>query len=195
MFRVFMDNKLLKCGVVGGVIVFIWCLISWMILPWHELSLKQFKDEKRVYEAIRDNAPVSGVYILPNMYVYRDGMSKSDMNKMVANQQEMMAKGPVMFACISRDGVKGSIRPFVISLIIQIIGGLIITWMLLQTKFNAFKKQVTFVTVAGVLVGILGVLPAWNWWAMSMSYTLSIILDLVIGWFLAGIAISKLLKR
>lgn len=191
-----MNIKILKCGVVGGVIVFIWNLISWMILPWHELSLKQFKDEKKVYEVIRENAPVSGVYILPNMYAYRDGMNKSDKNKMVANQQEMMAKGPVVFASVSRQGLAGmNITPFIISLLIQIAGGLIITWMLLQTKFNANKKQIAFFTIAGVLVGILGVLPAWNWWAVSFSYSMSVILDLVIGWFLAGIAISKLLRR
>lgn len=191
-----MDKRILKCGIVGGVVVFVWGVISWIILPFHENSLHQFKDEKKVYEAIRDNATESGIYILPNMYVYRNGMSQSDMRKMMANQQQMMAKGPVMFASICVEGVSGATyAPFIISLAIQIFGGIVITWMLLQTKISAYKKQVGFVTLVGLLVGILGLLPAWNWWGFSAAYTLNCIADLVIGWALAGLAIGKLLKR
>ena len=191
-----MDSKILKCGIIGGLIVFVWGLISWMILPWHERSLNHFKDEKKVYEVIKENAPESGIYILPNMYAYRDGMSRSERNKMIISQQKMMANGPVVFASISRDGVgKVMLKPFVISLFIQIVGAGIITWLLLQTKIVVYKKQVEFITVAGLLVGVLGILPAWNWWAYSTSYTAVLIADLVIGWCLAGLAMGKLLKR
>lgn len=190
-----MDKKILKCAIVGGLVVFIWGMISWMVLPWHSNSFKQFQNEKEVYEAIKDNAPTSGVYILPNMYVYKDGMSQSDIKRQMSDQHHMMSKGPVMFASISVEGMKGmSLKPFVTSLIIQIIGAGIITWMLLQTKINVYKKQVIFITVAGFLVGLLGLLPAWNWWGFSGSYTFTCFADLVISWCLAGLAIGKVIK-
>jgi hypothetical protein len=191
-----MDSKVIKGGIIGGLIVFVWGIFSWMILPWHERSLHHFKDEKKVYEVIKENAPESGIYIMPNMYAYRDGMSRSEKNKMIINQQKMMVNGPVMFASVAREGVgKMMFQPFIISLIIQMIGAGIITWMLLQTKIVIYKKQVEFFTVAGVLVGVLGILPAWNWWAYSTSYTAVLIADLAIGWCLAGFAVGKFLKR
>ena len=100
-----------------------------------------------------------------------------------------------MFASVCREGVVGmSYGPFVISLIIQVLGAGIITWMLMQTKLTPYQKRVSFVTLAGVLVGVLGLLPSWNWWGFSGAYTLSCVADLVIGWFLAGLAIGKLCK-
>ncbi len=190
-----MDKKILKCAIVGGLVVFIWGLISWMVLPWHSNTFKQFQNENEVYEAIRDNASESGVYILPNMYVYKDGMSQSDVKRQMSDQHHMMSKGPVMFASISVEGMKGvSLKPFVTSLIIQIVGAGIITWMLLQSKFSAYRKQVIFVTIVGFLVGLLGLLPAWNWWGFSGAYTFTCFADLLIGWFLAGLAIGKVIK-
>lgn len=191
-----MDNRFLKCALVGGVIIFAWGIISWMLFPWHQQSLKQFKNENAVYNAIKDNAPESGIYILPNMYVYRSGMSQGDLNRQVSVQHQMMEKGPVMFASVSREGV-GGMRyiPFVTALLIGIVGAGIITWMLFQTKLTMFRDKVIFVTVAGLLVAILGSLPSWNWWGFSAAYTLGCMADVIIGWFFAGIAISRLSKK
>ena len=191
-----MDNRILKCGIVGGVIVFVWLLISWMFLPWHYQSLKKFRDENKVYNVIRDNAPVSGIYILPNMYVYREGISQNELNREMASQTQMMARGPVLFASVSVDGVTGPrYLPFVIALLIQIVGAGIITWMLFQTRLGTSEQKITFVTTVGLLIGILGFLPDWNWWRFSLSYTLGCMADQLIGWFLAGIAIAKLSRK
>ncbi len=191
-----MDNRILKCGLVGGLIVFVWCIVSWMFLPWHHRSLNKFKDESKVYQAIKDNAPVSGIYVLPNMYIYRDGASQSDLNREVSSQTQMMQKGPVMFASVCVEGITGSMyMPFIISLIIEVVGAGIITWMLFQTRLTAVEHKIAFVTLAGLLVGVLGLLPSWNWWGFSLSYTLGGMADLVIGWFLAGIAIVKVAKK
>jgi hypothetical protein len=167
-------------------------MISWMMLPWHAQTLNKFTDECKVAQVIRNNAPTSGVYILPNMYAYTDSTSQQEMVK----GSSMMDKGPVVFASVMRDGMgKMTARPFVISLILQIIGAGIVTWMLMKTKGLSYRQQVGFVTLFGVAVAILGILPQWNWWGFSIGYTLSCMIDLVIGWFLAGLAIAKLCKR
>ncbi len=187
-----MSKNHLKCALIGGLIVFIWGLFSWMVFPWHQTCLKKFSNESDVAAVIRDNAPTAGVYVLPNTFSYHDGSTHREMSK----GMEMMEKGPFVFASVRPYGIgKMSMGPFLVSLIIQIIGAFIVTWMLMQTKNLPFKKQVGFVTVFGLGVGVLGQLPNWNWWGFSSAYVLANIVDLVVGWFLAGFGIAKVLKK
>ncbi len=138
---------------------------------------------------LQANASTSGVYMLPNMYGY-DSSSAESMDDGLF----MMKNGPTMFASIQLEGMPRSMKPFLISLLLQIIGAGIVTWMALHTKGLRFGQLVAFVTLFGVGVGVLGVLPAWNWGGISSHYALVLFLDLVIGWFLAGLAIAKICK-
>lgn len=184
-------KKFIKGAVIGGVIVFLWCLVSWMILPWHAMVFNSFTDENSVANAIRDNAPVSGVYILPNTYSYNASTSTSTMEQGLI----MMQTGPTMFASIQVNGMGSrTVKPFIVSLIIQIIGAGIVTWMLLQTKGLNYRQKVWFVTLFGIAIGVLGVLPGWNWWSLSAGYAITLFADLLVGWLLAGFALAKICK-
>lgn len=184
-------KKLIKGAIIGGAIVFLWCFVSWMLLPWHAKTFNKFSNEESVADAIKNNAPVSGIYILPNTFLYDSSTSSDEMQ----NSMTMMQEGPTLFASVRLEGMgQKTIRPLIVSLLIQIIGAGIITWMLLQTKGLKFKQKVLFVTLFGIAIGVLGVLPAWNWWCFSASYTLSICFDMVVGWFLAGLAIAKICR-
>lgn len=185
-----MGKKFIRGAVIGGVIVFLWCLLSWMLFPWHKQMFKQFEDERSVAEVICNNASASGIYLLPNTFAY-DTATADDT---VQSGLMMMHNGPTMFASVQVNGMpQTTARPFVVSLLLQVVGAAIVTWMVLQTKLR-FKQKVVFVTLYGIAVGLLGVLPAWNWWAFSPIYTLYLFANLVIGWFLAGLAIAKICK-
>ena len=184
-------KKVVKGAIIGGVIVFLWCLVSWMILPWHSMVFMKFNDEQSVAQAIKDSAPASGIYVLPNTYDYSSSTPTEQMQEGLA----LMQAGPTMFASVQIQGIgQKSVRPFVISLLIQIIGAGIVTWMLLHTKGLQYKQRVGFATLYGIAIWILGVLPSWNWWYFPMSYILFILFNLVVGWFLAGLAIAKICK-
>ncbi|MES1226421.1 MAG: hypothetical protein ABUT20_63685 [Bacteroidota bacterium] len=184
-------KKLFKGAIYGGIIVFAWCLFSWMVLPWHTKAFKKFQDEESVAEAIKNNASESGVYILPNAYKYDSNTPSDQLDKGMM----LMQNGPTLFASIQVNGMgQKTVKPFLVSLIIQILGAGIVSWMLLQTKGLKTKQRVRFVTLYGLAIGILGVLPAWNWWSLSLGYVSCIFFDLVIGWFLAGLAIAKVCK-
>ncbi len=187
-----MQKTLLKSALIGGLIVFIWGLFSWMVFPWHQTCLNKFDSESEVASTIRDNAPVSGMYVLPNTFAYNDKTSQSDMDR----GMRMMQNGPFVFASVRPHGMGGmTVAPFIIALIIQIIGAFIVSWMLLHTKGLHHKKQVGFVTLFGLSIGILGQLPDWNWWGFSACYVITNIIDLVVSWFLAGLAMVKVLRR
>lgn len=179
-----MKKGLVRAALIGGVILFVWGFISWMVLPWHRMQYHRFKDERQVQQVIKQNAPEAGVYVLPHC-------CNQDKEELSSLKNE----GPVLYGVVRMTGYHMGAKPLIISLITQILGAAVIAWMLMQTKYKEYKDKVFFVTVAGFLVGLLGLVPGWNWWGFPMSYTLVMWLDLVIGWFLAGLAMGKLLKK
>ena len=186
-----MVKSILKNAAVGGLIVFLWTMVSWMVFPWHQYPLKKFANESAVANVISENAPNDGIYILPNTLHYSDKTSKKE----ISQGMQMLENGPFVFASVRKGGMgKMTPTPFLISLITQFIGALIVCWMLAQTKGLKFKKQVAFVTLFGIGIGIVSQIPNWNWWGFSACYTRVSMLDYIVGWFLAGLAIAKLNK-
>jgi len=179
-----MGKALIKGTVLGAVIVFIWMMISWMVFPWHCTVMNTFTDEDKVSSVIMENTLKDGIYVLPNIC------------ESANEHTQAMKKGPVMFASIQRYGFDvNSMAPYILSLIIQLIGAFLITYLLLLSKDMGYWKGVWFITLFGLTIGVLGLLPNWNWWGYSIGYVGLGILDLVIAWFLAGLAISAVAKR
>lgn len=186
-----MNITLVRCSVIGGLIVFIWGALSWMALPFHKDCFLRFENEYHVAEKIKENAPQDGMYILPNTMRADDNVRY----KHITRAKRMLEDGPFMFASVRTNGLgKMSILPFIGSLLTQIAGAFFITWMMMQTKFHDFGRKVGFITLFGLAVGILSQIPDSNWWGFAWKYTIVNIFDFVIGWFLAGLAIAKFSK-
>jgi hypothetical protein len=170
---------LLKGAILGGVIVFLWSAISWMVLPWHAAVVNDFTDEAAVAEVIKANAPRPGMYVLPSM-------KSSD-----ATTMERRREGPFLFASV-RPGRFDFSMPMLMlnSLLIQIAGAFVLTALLLTSRHLTYPGRVLFVVVVTTTGGILSHMAYWNWWEFSGAYTLVTLADLVIGWFLGGLVIS-----
>jgi len=185
-----MGRGLILAGIVGGIIAFAWGLFSWMVMPWHKLTVEKFKNDDIVAQVIKENAPTNGVYILPNLYHYGN-MPMSQ--KQIEVEDRLVTEGPFVFAAVSLQGRDvHSFSPFLGSIVIQIIGALFTAWLLLHSRAFKYARRVLFVTVVGMLVGFLSYMPAWNWWGLPSAYSIIGIVDLVIAWFLAGLAMAKL---
>lgn len=182
-----MGTSLLKGCIVGAIIVFVWLMISWMVIPWHCAVMEKFTNEEAVANVIMENAPKDGVYILPNICNTMKNMDK---------KADAMKKGPAMFAAIQRFGFDiDSVAPYIIAFIIQLIAAFFVTYMLLLTKGLDYFNRVWFVTVFGIAAGVLCAFPNWNWWGFSFGFAAIEFLDFVIGWFLAGLGIAAVIKK
>ena len=191
-----MNHALARCAIIGGIVVFLWGTISWMVLPWHEMTMHKFKNEKRVAEVIQENTDRSGVYVLPNIRCHEKGMSQKDKKEGMMRGKEMMQTGPVLFATVQKNGMKmDGALPFVLSLLIQIVAAFLITWLLLMTKVMPYMRQVGFVTTIALIAGILIYVPDLIWGGTSLCFTIVSMLDLIIGWFLGGLVIAKLARK
>lgn len=190
-----MVQRIIKCGLVGGLILFVWGAVSWTILPWQRGQMKAFSDEGDVRSAIVDNAKGgSGLYVLPNLHKYAG--NSEDM----AEAKAKMAQGPFVVASVCLEGrTPGMVGPSVMSLILKIVAACLVTWLLFKTQHQAypldFHKSVKFVTVVGVVIAILATIPYGIWFAFPAHFVIGSIIEIVFGWFFAGLAISKLAMR
>lgn len=175
-----MWKTLFRCGIVGGVIVFLWTMVSWMVLPFHSGGMKKFVDESEVVSTITQYGPKDGIYVIPSM---RD-------------RQHEAKDQTFVFVNLKRGVNFGEMgKPMAFGVFVQIVSAMLITYLLLKTKAMKYWNRVFFVTIIGLIAGLIGVLPAWNWWYFPTSWILLDVFDLIVGWFLGGMVIAKLLKN
>lgn len=183
-----MMQKLVKCALIGGLVLFLWGMLSWAILPWHKMYMHKFKDEGRVARVISDNAPESGIYMLPNM-MHLDKDSEEMMDA-----RDNMRQGPFMFASISLEGRNPDKMVSIVKcLILKIVAVFLVTWLLLQTKMR-YNRRVGFVAMVGIVIALTAALPYWIWSGFSAGFTLTYLFEMIFGWFLTGLVIAKLAK-
>ncbi len=173
-----MAKKLILGAVLGGLVYFVWGFLSWTLLPWHVATMGSFADQDAVVSTLTANTQGRGIYIYP---------PEGDQS---AAGQEKMAQGPLVFVSIDDRGMPSMGPPIVRSIVIQIVGALLVTWLLLQATGLSYGRRVLFVTVFGLVAGWLCYLPPWNWFGFATGYTVVAILDMVIGSLLAGLVIA-----
>jgi hypothetical protein len=182
--REIMVQKIMKCGFIGGFILFIWGAAAWTILPWQTYQFKKFSNEKDVRFTIKDNAPASGLYTVPSMN-YSNAEEKAEFNK-------QLAEGPFVFAAVMAQGKNPSmVGSIVAGLILKIVAACLVAWALFQTRLE-FNKSVTFVVVIGLVIGLLASMPYVIWFGFPGMFAISCIIESVFGWFFAGLAMAKI---
>lgn len=180
-----MGKALITGTILGAIIVYVWMMISWLVLPWHCTVLNSFTDPEAVGTVIVENTAGDGIYLLPNL-CDAENMSEHKVN---------MRKGPVVFAAVQKYGADlDSVIPYIVSFIIQLIGAFLVTYLVLLAKGIGYWKGIWFITILGFTIGILGYMPSWNWWGFSFSYAAIQTIDLVVAWFLASFVISAVAK-
>lgn len=167
----------IKSGVLAGMVLFFWGAFSWMVLPWHNATLHSFIDGQAVANGLEANVLQSGIYVTPM------GMGGS----------QDRAQQAYVFASVHLQGMPSSMFPaLLISLLIQIAAAILVAYMLSKTTGLTYCKRVKFVSFFGLAAGIVTYLPYWNWFCFDATYTFVMMADLLIGWLLAGLVLSRI---
>lgn len=164
----------LLLSVVAGTVLFVWGFISWAVLPWHMMVAHKFTNEAAVSQVLKDNSPQTGVYYLP--------FSEKD-------------HGPNQvgaFANVLTQGTEMNMgKQMSIALITQIISAFLVLGLLGMTSGLTYWSKVGFFALVGLTIGFVSHVPYWNWFGFSTPYTVVMMLDILIGWVLAGLAVAK----
>jgi hypothetical protein len=187
-----MDLNLLWAALAGGAALFVWGFVSWMLLPWHNAAYSAVADEDDLARAIAKNAPVSGIYGIPAPGCGKGGPPeerKATMEKAMAR----MKSGPLLFAVVKREGVGPMGGYFAKSILISVLAAGLAGWLLQKTGIVSTIDRALFVMlVAGVGIFTTNMLN-WNWHHFPTRYTVVMIADGAIGWFLVGLAVALVL--
>ncbi|MBI1870630.1 MAG: hypothetical protein HYS07_05470 [Chlamydiae bacterium] len=186
--------KKLIGGVLGGVVLFIWGMISWMVLPWHNSTMASFTNEAAVETALMANAPQQGIYVLPGCNHIDTSLSAEEKKALQKKNYEKMEKGPFAFVVMNPQGTGTMARSMGRGLAIQILAALLMSCLVFRVGAERFSCRVGLVVMVALIAGIVCELPSWNWWGFPLPYTLVSMADLLIGWFLAGLVIAKVVN-
>ena len=187
-----MFKSLFLGAALGGITLFLWGAVSWIMMPWHMHALHQFEDESQVAQTLTTNAPVSGIYLLPNVLHAQSRTHPEIAQKERAEAAARMRQGPYAFVAVTLKGMDPTKpAPYVYALAVDVICALLVSGLLMQTQELRYLQRVWFVTIVGLVVGTASQLPNWIWWRFSDEFTAIGFLDAVVGWLLAGIVIAR----
>ena len=165
-------------AIICAVVLFAWGAVSWMILPWHQMVTNEFTDEAEVAEVIKENAPKAGVYYLP--FAHRD---------------QKAGETAAFVNALPQGYDPGMIKQLVTQFIGDLISALIVICLLSQTAGLGYWGRVGFVALVGVAIGFVSHFPYWNWFGFPTPHVVVTVIDSLIAWFLAGLAIAKLVAK
>lgn len=169
-----MNRKVIISGMIAGIIVFVWGMLSWMVLPWHTATVHDFGNEMVVSKAISAATLESGVYSIPSM-----------------KDQDKDYDGPIVFVSVKKEKVLKMPWCMIGGLVIQMLAGIFLAWILSLSKIEGFKERLHIICKVVFFAVIVCVIPDWYWWGFSTGYSLVMIADLLIGWGIAGIFLAK----
>ena len=189
-----MAKQLALGSVLGAVVLFVWSFIAWTLIPWPGEPLRSFTNDDAVASAIKANAPRSGNYLLPNEVKRAPGMTDDQYKAAQQVAMEKMSRGPVVFAAVRLEPFGAMTRPLVIKFITLVVVALLASFLLLQTSGLSYARRVVFLTIIGLIVFMGANVDEWNWWGFSTAYTAMQLGVLVIGWFLASLVMSAVVR-
>jgi len=168
-----MAKTLIKGALLGGILLFVWGNVSWLMLPWHDMTLHAFSDENAVLTALQANAPSSGIYTYPGP------------------KTTSAAAGPRAFLAYCT-GASASMAPSIIAyFLLQVLVGLLVTALLLRTRGLSYWGKVGFVTLAAFTASVVCFGPFSIWWHFATDFQLVEIADVTISGFLLGLVLAK----
>jgi hypothetical protein len=184
-------KKILISILVAAIVAQIWGMFSWMVLPWHNLDMKQFKNGDAVANVIKSEQVESGIYMVPNwdLKIHED-------NNLMQQWNQKASQGPFVFMNVRSNGITPGMGPMMmIGFLLNLLMAGILFWLLSKTTISGLVNKAVFISIAGGVGGLYPIISNWNWWHFPAMYTVSAFIDLFLTWFLAGLAMAYIMQK
>ncbi len=184
-------KKVFLGGLVGGIILFLWSFLAWVILPLHSPTLHEIPNEDAVISALNLALPAHAVYTFP----HNPGTSAGEAAQNA--WAEKVKRGPGGMIIYSPSGADPMMAGQMVGgVIIDILSALIVAWLLTRsTALTAsYLSRVAFCGMFAIFAAFFDYLTMWNWMGFPADFTTALIVDGLIAWLLAGLAIAAIVK-
>jgi hypothetical protein len=186
-----MNVRMLMAGVLGGVILFLWGFLAWVVLPVHKPTMHEIPGQDSLIAALHSALPQKGVYPFPSMSM------KSPSPEETKQWEERYRKGPIGMIVYDPAGSEPMMpKQMAIGFIINIISAFFVAWFLARsTAMQAsYLKRVAYCGMYGIFIVAASTLVMWNWFGEPGDWVTGLIIDNIVGWALAGFGIAALMK-
>jgi hypothetical protein len=191
-----MTMRIIIGGLVGGIILFAWGAIAWMVAPLYSAQFKVLPNEDAVRAVLREGVTEHAMFGVPGMDYSRQRQA-SDHQAMCDAFMQKHREGPVALLVVDPRG-SDPMAPavFLRGVGLQVLVALIGAWLLAKagTGLAGYGSRVQFVTVLGLFASLLIDGAYWNWFSFPASYTVTALADHTIGWLLVGLALAGIVK-
>lgn len=184
--------KSILAAIAGAIIVFAWCVISWVYLPWHHWDMKSFSQGGEVItEALGKETTEIGVYVLPNVTpeLQKD---KEAHQKWQAKAQE----GPFVFMVVNPEGTMWNMNmALAAQFAIVFIAALVMAILMKASGIGGVIRCALFASFAVTTGAFLVHANHMIWWGFPLMMTLVNIADVWIAWFLSGFVMGLFIRK
>ncbi len=184
-------KKLVFCALAAAVVAQIWGMISWMVLPWHNLDFRQFANDSSIAEVLNVEQQGSGIYLIPNM-----DPKMHDKPGAMAEWNDKARRGPFAFISLRAEGIEpGMAVPMGIGFVLNFLIAAILFWLVGNSSISCPKGRTIFIAVAGSVGSLYPHISNWSWWHFPAIYCFVGVIDLFVTWALAGFVMVKLYDK
>ena len=184
MLRIFLG------GLIGAAILFVWGMISWMALPWHNATMAEVPDTQQTVTPLRQVITQPGFYYYPPMPPDNSPEARE------AHRRQHL-EGPFLFMIYHPS--PGEPMPptmfafgFVLNLAAALMAGIMLR--LTHGTVKNYAGRVGVVTLLGLFVAVVADAALWNWMHYPADYSLVMMGDHVVGWLLVGLAMGAVVR-
>jgi hypothetical protein len=180
--------RIIVAAIVGGLVVFIWGALAHMATPLGAMGISVLPDSARELEKFTA-VPASGMYFFPGMDMKR----KPTPEEQKAWEAKIVA-GPSGLLIINKGpGEAMSPRQLGGELATNIIAALVAA-ILVSMMIGSWLKRAFAVALLGVFGVVSVLLSYWLWYGFPGAFVIGQTVTEVVGWFLAGLVIAKIVK-
>jgi hypothetical protein len=180
-------KRIILAAFLGGLIVFIWSAIAHIATPLGMAGLSMFPDDKPMLDSFKANVPKSGMYFFPGM-----DMSHKPTHEEEKAWEEKIQAGPTGLLIITTGpGAAMTPRQLVSELVTNIVGAYIAA-ILAAMMVGTMMKRAFAIALLALFATVSLSLSYWIWYNFPPAFVLAELVTELIGWFLAGIAIAKI---
>ena len=178
--------RIIIAAIVGGIIVFVWSAVAHIVTPLGTMGIQSLPDS--VTPSL-GAVPSSGMYFFPGM----DMSHRPTPEERKAFEQKVKSGPSGVLVITKSNGATMGPQQLGSELASNVIAALIAA-IVVSFMVGGWFKRAFSVALMG-LFGVVSLLVSYLiWYGFPAQYVTGELITEVVGWFLAGLAIAKIVK-
>jgi hypothetical protein len=186
-------SRLLLAGLLAGIGIFVWGMISHLALGLGQMGVKELPNEPAALNALQQNISEAGFYIFPSG-IAAERAPKDQREKLMQQYMEVYKTKPHGILVVTPpNGMAYSFPELLCNeLLSNILNGLLAAFLLSYAigSIRSMIGRVLFVATLGFFATVAIDFSYWNWYGFPTKYLISSFLDNTIGSAFAGIVLA-----